>query len=362
LFENAPEVWKAITVRHLLTHTSGIPDYNDGLLDYRKDYSEDDLVKFAMTLPLDFTPGSEWKYSNTGYQLLGIIVGKVSGTFYGNVLRDRVFKPLGMTTARIISEADIVPNRAGGYRLERGELRNQEWVSPSLNTTADGALYLTVNDLAKWALALKQQRVPGSRVLNQAWTPVRLVDGGTFPYGYGWSLTPQRSHRRIGHTGSWQGFKAAIYRYPEQDLSVVVLANLAEATPGPIAQGIAGIVEPALRPPEMFSETMGGPRPPVEISALLRGIVTGNQAGIAPGARRHLVPAARRQLPEILKEAQSWTALGCERPLGGRLRLLGADAVHVCYARAIGRPAERTVATVYFTGDWQVAYFDLERY
>jgi CubicO group peptidase (beta-lactamase class C family) len=360
-FPEGKDRWDSVTVRHLLTHTSGVPDYTDSMIDLRKDYKEEQLVRLAAKQPLDFPAGSSWSYSNTGYLLLGVIIHRVTGRFYGDVLQDLLFKPLGMRT-RVISEADIVPNRSAGYRLVDDQVKNQEWVSPSLNTTADGALYLTVNDLAKWAVALKQQRVPGSRVLTQAWSPVRLADGGIFPYGYGWGLTPQRSHRRIGHTGSWQGFKTAIYRYPEQDLSVVVLANLAEATPGPIAQGIAGIVEPALRPPEMFSETIGGPRPPVEISALLGGIVAGNEAGIASGARRHLVPAARRQLPEILKEAQSWTALGCERPLGGRLRLLGADAVHVCYARAIGRPAERTVATVYFTGDWQVAYFDLERY
>ena len=86
---DGPDTWRAITVRHLLNHTSGIPDYNDGQLDYRKDYTEDELVKFAATLPLDFTPGAEWKYSNTGYILLGALVRRVSGAFYGDVLRDR---------------------------------------------------------------------------------------------------------------------------------------------------------------------------------------------------------------------------------------------------------------------------------
>ena len=86
---DGPDAWRAITVRHLLNHTSGIPDYNDGQLDYRRDYTEDELVKFAASLPLDFTPGAEWKYSNTGYILLGALVRKVSGAFYGDVLRDR---------------------------------------------------------------------------------------------------------------------------------------------------------------------------------------------------------------------------------------------------------------------------------
>ena len=359
-FPEGQGTWDSVRVRHLLTHTSGVPDYTDSMIDLRKDYTEDQLVRVATKQRLDFPAGTSWSYSNTGYLLLGVIVHRVTGRFYGDVLQDLLFKPLGMRT-RVISEADIVPNRAAGYRLVDNQVKNQEWVSPSLNTTADGALYLTVNDLAKWAIALKKQRLPPARVLEEAWTPVRLADGGTFPYGYGWDLGPQRGHERIGHTGSWQGFKTAIYRYPELDLSVAVLANLAEATPGPIAQGIAGILEPSLRPPELFDSTIGGSSPPVPISALLRRIVAGNAHGIAPGARRHLLPAARRQLPEILKQARSWTALGCERPMGGRVQWLGAEAVHVCYARGVGTEG-RAVATVYYTRDWQVAYFDFDYY
>src|SRR5215203_864313 len=226
--------WDSITVRQLLTHTSGVPDYTDSLIDLRKDYTEDQLVRLAASQPLDFPPGTSWSYSNTGYLLLGVLIHRVTGRFYGDVLRDLLFDPLGMHT-RVISEADIVPNRAAGYRLVKGQVKNQEWVSPTLNTTADGALYLTANDLARWALGLRERRLPPAPVLDEAWTPVRLKDGGVFPYGYGWGLADQRGHRRIGHTGSWQGFKTAIYRYPEFDLTVVALANLAEATPGPLA-------------------------------------------------------------------------------------------------------------------------------
>jgi CubicO group peptidase (beta-lactamase class C family) len=106
-FPDAPKPWRHLTVRHLLTHTSGLPDYTAGTIDYRRDYTEDDLRKFAYGLTLEFEPGSRWNYSNTGYVLLGIIVRKVSGRFYGDVLRERVFAPLGMTTARVIDEAAI---------------------------------------------------------------------------------------------------------------------------------------------------------------------------------------------------------------------------------------------------------------
>jgi CubicO group peptidase (beta-lactamase class C family) len=108
-FPDGPPAWNQITVHHLLTHTSGIPEYNDGQLDYRRDYTEDELVKFAQTLSPEFPPGADWRCSNAGYILLGAIVRKASGKFYGDVLRERVFAPLGMTTARVISEADIIP-------------------------------------------------------------------------------------------------------------------------------------------------------------------------------------------------------------------------------------------------------------
>ena len=360
-FPEGKGVWDSITVRQLLTHTSGVPDYTDSLIDLRKDYTDDQLVRLAAGLPLDFPAGESWSYSNTGYLLLGVLIHRVTGRFYGDVLHDMLYKPLGMET-RIISEADVIPHRAAGYRLLRGKLKNQEWVSPSLNTTADGALYLTVNDLAKWAVALNQRRLPSAPVLDEAWTPVRLNDGGDFPYGYGWDLSAQRAHRRIGHTGSWQGFKTAIYRYPEFDLTVIALANLAEATPGPIAQGIAGVIEPALQPAELLTATLGGPAPPVAIGTLLQRIAAGKESGmVAPGAQRHLVPAARRHLPEMLKGTGSWKALGCETPSSGAASWLGADAARVCYARGVGT-SDRAVATVYYTGDWKVAYFDVVNY
>src|SRR5206468_10883318 len=157
-FPEGAHVWQGITVRHLLTHTAGVAEYTDSTFDYRKDYTEDELVKFAAARPLDFRPGERWSYSNTGYVLLGALIHRVTGRFYGDLLRDSVFGPLGMRDSRVISEADIVPNRAAGYRLEKGALKNQEWVAPTLNTTADGALYFTVRDLARWAVALNQRR------------------------------------------------------------------------------------------------------------------------------------------------------------------------------------------------------------
>ena len=125
----APAHWRRITVRHLLTHTSGIAEYTDSI-DLRRDYTEEQLVRMAGRRPLDFPPGTRWSYSNTAYAVLGAVIRKASGKFYGDVLEQRIFQPLGMETARVISEADIVPDRAAGYRLEKAVLKNQEWVTP----------------------------------------------------------------------------------------------------------------------------------------------------------------------------------------------------------------------------------------
>jgi CubicO group peptidase (beta-lactamase class C family) len=246
--DGAPDTWRDITVRHLLTHTSGLSNAVYEKIDLRRDYTEDELTREIAALPLDFAPGDRWSYSNSGYVMLGVLIGKVTGTFYGDLLRQKVFEPLGMTTARVISEADIVPNRAAGYRLADGVLKNQNWVSPLLNTTADGALYLTALDMAAWEVALARNELLRPESLRLMWTPVTLNDGSTAEYGFGWSVSEMRGQRVIQHSGGWQGFGAHIARYVDHALTVVVLSNLAQANPGRIALGIAGLYEPELAP------------------------------------------------------------------------------------------------------------------
>jgi CubicO group peptidase (beta-lactamase class C family) len=241
-FPDAPAVWKPVTVRNLLSHTGGFTDYPKDF-DFRKDYTEDDLLKIVAGIPLAFPPGTKWSYSNLGYLTLGILIHRVTGKFYGDVLEERIFHPLGMQSTRIMSEADIIPNRAAGYRLVKGQLKNQEWVSPTLNTTADGSLYFSIVDLAKWDAALYTEKLLKRSSLEQMWTVVKLHDGkpNSGNYGFGWEITSSHGHRLIDHDGAWQGFKTQISRYVDDKLTVVVLSNLAEANPGKIAEGVAEI-------------------------------------------------------------------------------------------------------------------------
>lgn len=277
---DAPASWAPITPRHLLTNTSGIPDYDERSLDYRKDYSEDELARLAYALPLQFPPGSRFVYSNTGYVLLGILVRKASGQFYGELLQQRVFTPLGLRGARVISEADLVPQRAAGYRLVDGQLKNQEWVSPSLNTTADGSLYLTLDDWLRWAQVLRRRALLRPASWAQVFAPVRLTSGKPFPYGFGWDLHAGPGPAWYGHTGAWQGFRIAYLHGIDAGLTVVVLTNLASADPQRVARRVAQLLQPALlRPP-----TEALPAEPALLDAVRALLAATADGRLDPGA------------------------------------------------------------------------------
>jgi CubicO group peptidase (beta-lactamase class C family) len=242
-FPEAPETWTNITVRHLLTHTSGLPNYEDPSFDLQRNYSEDDLVHRAEGLRLDFAPGDRWNYSNTGYMLLGVLIHRVTGQFYWEVMKERIFTPVGMKTARVISEADIVFHRAAGYVLRGGDLRNQDWVSPSMNTTADGCLYFSLNDLVAWDQTWRS----GALLRPDTWKlvrePVRLNSGKPYPYGFGINLFDEDGQRVERHSGGWQGFTAFRAYYLGDDFSVLVLANLAQARTNTIGERIASLLK-----------------------------------------------------------------------------------------------------------------------
>lgn len=248
----------AVTVRQMLTHTSGLPDifgetdessYDKGILDFRRDYTEEELLAKYLTLGLDFPPGERWSYSNTGYEILGFLIRRVTGEFYGDFLRQRIFGPLSMSATRIISEEDIVPNRVSGYRIIDAQLKNQEWIAPSLNTTADGGLYTDLVDLAKWDAALYGEKLLPRSSLELMWTPVRLNSGRTHPYGFGWEVTAVNGHPLYYHTGSNQGFCISISRYTADRLTIIVLTNLDESHSSPlaIAAAVAAVYVPDLK-------------------------------------------------------------------------------------------------------------------
>ncbi|HEX7329960.1 MAG TPA: serine hydrolase [Pyrinomonadaceae bacterium] len=242
--EGTPDTWKPITVRHLLTHTSGIVREAPGF-DPLKIQNDADVIKTAYSLPLQFTPGEKYEYCNVGYFSLAEIISKVSGKSWGDFLHERVFAPLGMNSTRTTTMTDLVPNRANGYVWRNGKLQN---ASIYFALRPSGAFLSTVSDLAKWDAALQTGELLKQSTLAQMWTPVKLNNGTTHPYGFGWELEPVGGHKRVNHGGSLPGFRAQLTRFIDDKVTVVVLTNGDNANPGAIALGVANFYIPGLLP------------------------------------------------------------------------------------------------------------------
>ncbi len=303
-FPDAPASWKPIRVENLLSHTSGLSEYDTneraatgGPFDIRRDFTENQLLRKIEAMPIENAPGAKWNYRNTNYVLLGILVHRVTGMFYANYLADRIFKPLGMTSTRLISEADIIANRAAGYQWENGTLKNQDWVSPTFNSTGDGSLYFNVLDLARWDAALYTTRLLSRSSLDRIWTVYKLNDGkpNAANYGFAWQIDKQNGHRVLEHGGAWQGFTCEISRYPNDSLTVVVLTNLdaGHARPGYMAHVIAGLADAPLMPQRLTTIADAQPRIAASLSSVLDKLAGGTDLRklATPGFAQMLAPS-----------------------------------------------------------------------
>ena len=236
-----PDAWKAITVRHLLTHTSGLAREGIQTTDKtgRADFSRDEMWKSATALPLQSKPGERFSYSNLGYNLLAMIVEKVSGKSYGDFLQERIFGPLGMKSTRVNDLREVLPNRACGYVWSQGRLRIGEPTSPTLYFGA-GAIVSTVLDLAKWDAALYTDRILNAESRKQMAEAIKLNSGRTSAYGFGWFIGSLHGHQRISHDGLLSGFRTYITRFVNDRLTLILLTNQSSLNdPGVIANGIA---------------------------------------------------------------------------------------------------------------------------
>jgi CubicO group peptidase (beta-lactamase class C family) len=245
--ENTPEAWTDITVRHLLSHTSGIKDYLAGMgRDFQYDTPAEQIARAVMREPLNFAPGEKWAYSNTGYVLLGMIVHKVSGKSYDALLQERVFKPLGMKATRRDSHDEVVPNRATGYLWAGGGLRNAEFLKYLMMHHGDGGILSTAPDLAKFDAALSTDRLLSAPNRDALWAPVKHNGGKTHGYGLGWFLEDVNGHKHVYHAGGSPGANTMISRYPDDKLSVIVLTNGGAAYMQGLDRGIAQRYIPGL--------------------------------------------------------------------------------------------------------------------
>jgi CubicO group peptidase (beta-lactamase class C family) len=242
--DSFPPLWKQITIRHLLTHTSGlvrdIPGYSPV-----KVRSNTEAIRQLFNVPLQFVPGEKYQYSNAGYCILAEIVQRLSGMPWDDFIRDHIFIPAGMSQTRTTTEAEIIPFRANGYKPTATGF---EKVGPQLVVRPSGAFLSSVIDLARWDSVLYTKSILTNESKQLMWTPVTLNNGKTYSYGFGWTLGSIRGHQRVMHNGSLPGFKSGFLRYPKDHLTVIVLTNSTDAVPLDIALKIAGFYMPVLEP------------------------------------------------------------------------------------------------------------------
>jgi CubicO group peptidase (beta-lactamase class C family) len=233
-----PAAWRPITLHQILTHTAGVPEYTE-LPSFKRTQAlpatPAQLLARFKSLPLDFKPGTKFKYSNSGYVLLGFVLERVTGTPYATLLKTRIFDVVHMDDSGYDDNAAIIPHRAAGYTSRRGQLANAAYIDMTIPYAA-GSIYSTVKDLLKWDQALYTTALLPKGSLDAMFTPYKAIAG------YGWAIDTQFGHKMISHNGGIDGFVSNIARYPDDKVTIIVLSNLEMAPIGPLAKDLAAIV------------------------------------------------------------------------------------------------------------------------
>jgi CubicO group peptidase (beta-lactamase class C family) len=270
IFPEFPAYGKNITVRNLLTHTAGLPDYEE-LMDREETTNgprwsaehqiQDDEVLALLEKQTEgkFAPGTSWTYSNSGYVVLGLIVAKASGMPYRDFLQKRIFDPVGMQHSVVYQKGkNEISQRANGTSKDGGKLVETDQSSTSA-TLGDGGVYSNLRDMAKWDEALQKHTLLSAAEMAPAVTPAKLADGSDphwpgkhddnnlapgkpVSYGFGWFLDPLDGHPRMWHAGGTMGFRTVIQRFTKDGLTIVILGNRADFNPDELSEKIAGLI------------------------------------------------------------------------------------------------------------------------
>ncbi len=242
-----------VTIHHLLTHTSGIPSYTDipGFRQHRvrDPYAPRELVKFFQDSSLQFTPGSDFAYSNSGYCLLGVIIENVTGKSYAKALQDEIFTPLGLKNSGYDVSAALLTKRAAGYQSSNERIENAPYIDMSIPYAA-GSLYSTVEDLYLWDSTLYTEQLVKQSTLEKVFTPYVFARGRSVPsyYGYGWFIskeqigTTQDSVMAVEHGGGIHGFSSLLFRVPARKQTIILLSNVSGSYLRELTRSILGIL------------------------------------------------------------------------------------------------------------------------
>lgn len=232
-----------VTLRHLLTHTSGVPSYTDLGEEWFRvtplELSHAELLALQDGLPLEFEPGARFRYSNTGYYLLGMVIEEASGVGYAEYLEREFFERLGLKRTRYGSNGDLIPNRAQGYRyLGEGRFANDLPLGMS-QPYAAGSLLSTGEDLVRWTIALTKGRVVSPEGYEEMTMPYLLLEGGESLYGFGLDLHDQEGRPSVSHGGGIFGFNSILLHFPEDDLTIAVISNSEAYNSGALGMRLA---------------------------------------------------------------------------------------------------------------------------
>jgi CubicO group peptidase (beta-lactamase class C family) len=244
LLPGFPAYARAVTVRQLLTHTSGLWAYEDFVPDTAPQVKDHEILPLLQRVDSTyFPPGSAYRYSNTGYVTLGLIVEAVSHQPFATFLHDRIFKPLAMdSTVAYQAGVSTVAQRAYGYSKSGASFRRTDQSSTSA-TLGDGGIYTSTHDMVKWSNAVDEHTVIDAALQKQAWTPQVLTNGTISNYGFGWNVDQNARGLHIWHTGETRGFRNAIVKYPALSLTVIVLTNRSDGNPLSLAEHVAAMPE-----------------------------------------------------------------------------------------------------------------------
>lgn len=237
-----PTQGKHVTIRHLLTHTSGIKNYTDvpGFFETgtTRDLPPEKVLDPVRNLPFDFEPGTKWAYSNTGYHLLGMLIEKITGVPYAKHMRDELFTPLNLSHTRYDIAADVIPSRARGYGVINGAPANASYLSMTVPYAA-GGLLSSAGDLVRWQITLESGRVVSPDSYKQMTSPATLSDGTTTRYGFGLFMSEVDGHANVMHDGGIPGFGSILVHFTKENLTIAVISNSPAASAGQLAAEIA---------------------------------------------------------------------------------------------------------------------------
>ena len=315
--DDTPAAWAQITIRHVLTHTSGLADFDTGNIgfSYRRDYTAREFVELLGRQPLQFKPGESFRYTNA-FPLIGMVIERVSGQPYVDFVEQKIFTPLGMRSARFKREGDVVPHRADGYLLKDGRYRRGEPARPMV-IAANGGVMMNVVDFAAWDAAVTGGRLLRPETVAMMTTPVRLAGGRTMSHGMGWFIDTFNGHEFGAHWGTTvAGYSAVVRRYVADGVTVLALANMDEGggfALDAISMGVANLYVPGVVIQALTPKPDPDAKGTARLMAALRLVGAGTPTDDAPGLAERLPAPVRERLATVLRTATTVEALGDER-------------------------------------------------